>query len=101
MHRTTIFIMQYISIIIRITAVLSFINKKNKKRSNNAEQDNVYDIVNSYNDRETAILGGVKSSNCTQQDNIYDVTSSVLYTANKIKVGLKRSGPAPKQRIAL
>ena len=56
MHRTTIFMMQYISIIIRITAVLSFINKKNKKRSNNAEQDNVYDIVNSYNYTETATL---------------------------------------------
>ena len=84
--------------------VLSFINHK---RSNNAEQDNVYDTVNSYHYTETATGqlgrggGGVKSSNCTQQDNVYDVASSALYTANKNKVGLKRSGPAPKQRIAL
>ena len=35
----------------------------------------------------------------TQQDNVDDVASSALYTANK--VGLKRSGPARKQRIAL
>ena len=45
--------MQYISIIIWITGyVLSFINHK---RSNNAEQDNVYDIVNSYNYTETIV----------------------------------------------
>ena len=59
MHRTTIFMMQYFSIIIRITAVLSFINKI-LKRSNNAEQDNVYDIVNSYNYTETAFKKYIK-----------------------------------------
>ena len=51
-----------------------------------AEQDNVYDIINSYNYTETAMLGCVKSRNCTQKEYVDDVASSALNTANKIKL---------------
>ena len=49
MHRTAVFMKQYIPIIIRKQPrVMLYIQKRKARSSNNAEQDNVYDIVHSY-----------------------------------------------------